>query len=220
MLLAEGSRADHYTAGFDMLYSWDYYNALINVFNGQPAGSLYTTHSNEYAGVPSGKQRLRYSTNHDESAWNNTPMVLYNGKEGALAASVATIFSGGQPLFYTGQEVGRTDKVPFFSNSPISWNNNPDMLQAYKDMMNVYKSCDAAAKGSITNYSGNDVLCLKKSLNSKEALIIVNVRNDTTDFSIPAALKNTSWTNALTNTIEDLDTAMQLGNYQYLLLKK
>ncbi|MDX9942166.1 MAG: alpha-amylase family glycosyl hydrolase, partial [Bacteroidales bacterium] len=130
VMLAEGNRSDHYQAGFEMTYAWTYYARLKDVFNGQNANILYTTHTGEYAGVPQGKHLLRYTTNHDESAWDATPMTLFNGQQGALAAAVATTFMGGVPLIYTGQEVGRTATLPFFSQSPVDWTANPTMLAA------------------------------------------------------------------------------------------
>jgi len=94
VLLAEGSRYNHFTAGFDLIYGWDFYHKMKEVFNGQAASILFTAHEEEYSSIPDGKHRLRFTTNHDESAWDSTPMVLFNGKEGALAASVILYRSG------------------------------------------------------------------------------------------------------------------------------
>ncbi|MCD4684132.1 MAG: alpha-amylase, partial [Bacteroidales bacterium] len=219
VLLAEGSRNDHFTAGFEMTYGWDYYNKLKGVYEGQAASGLTTTHNNEYSNIPEGKHKLRFTTNHDESAWDNTPMVLFNGKDGALAASVVTIFMGGVPLFYTGQEVGRVDIVPFFSNSPINWDDNPDMLQAYKDLMDFYSQSEVARKGTSESYLHADVVCLKKSYGNVELVVIVNVRDNTVSYSIPGVLQNTNWMDALTNESVTLETSLLLGNYQYIILK-
>jgi len=175
VLLAEGNRTDHYTVGFHLTYAWNFYYKMKDVFNGQSANGLFTTHVSEYNNVPSGKHKLRYSTNHDESAWEGTPMVFFDGKDGALAASVSTIFMGGVPLFYTGQEVGRVSKVPFFTNSPINWSDNPDMLNAYKDLMSVYQESSVAKGGSITNYSNSNIVCFKKTLDGKDLLVIINM---------------------------------------------
>ncbi|MCB0652212.1 MAG: hypothetical protein KDC85_13125 [Saprospiraceae bacterium] len=218
IFLAEGDRSDHYAAGFDMTYGWSFYGAVKSVFGGSSAGNLYLTHNSEYSGIPSGKQKLRFTTNHDESAWDKTPMVLFNGKKGALAASVMTIFMGGVPLFYTGQEVGRTSNVPFFSNSPINWNDNPDMLQAYQEIMAFYTQSEAAKTGTNTHYSDPKVVCFKKVSGNESLLVMVNARNSQSSFSLPAALQNTSWTNALTGEITELGSSLTLENYQYLLL--
>ncbi len=220
VLLAEGSRIDHWEAGFDLIYAWDFYNTLKTVFDGQGAFRLFNVHQIEYGGIPSGKHKLRYSTNHDESAWDQTPMVLFNGKAGATAASVVTIFMGGVPLIYTAQEVGRTSNVPFFSNTTINWNDNPDMLQAYEELLNFYNESSVSKKGSILNYSNSDIVCFKKKLNDEEVLVIVNMRVGQIDFPIPTNLQNTSWANALTDETVSISSTISLGGYEYVILKK
>ncbi len=220
VLLAEGTRFDHYNAGFDLTFGWNFYGKLKDVYNGQSLNGLITTHNSAYNNVPEGKHILRFTTNHDESAWDNTPMVLFNGQEGALAASVATIFIGGVPLFYTGQEVGRVENVPFFSNSPINWNDNQDMFQAYKDLMDYYIQSGVAKNGANQTYSHADVLCFKKSYNYAELVVLVNMRDNSINYSVPQELQNTTWTNALTNETVTFGTTLQLDNYQYFLLRK
>ncbi|WP_367388335.1 alpha-amylase family glycosyl hydrolase [Lewinella sp. LCG006] len=220
VLLAEGGRLDHWEAGFDLIYAWDFYGALKSVYEGQPAFRIFNVHQIEYGGIPSGKHKLRYSTNHDESAWDQTPMILFNGKEGATAASVVTIFMGGVPMIYTGQEVGRTSNVPFFSNSAINWNDNPDMLNAYEELLNFYNGSSVSKTGSITNYSNTDIVCFKKKLNEEELLVIVNMREEQLDFPIPTNLQNTSWTDALTGEVIAISNNLSLSGYEYYVLKK
>ena len=219
VFLAEGQRLDHFQAGFNLNFGWSFYGQLKSVFNGQNASNLFSTHNSDYSVIPSGKHLLRFTTNHDESAWDNTPIVLFNGVDGSLAASVITIFTGGVPLFYTGQEVGRSSKVPFFSNSPINWNANPGMLEAYKKLMNFYKGSNVAKIGTNTNHGNTNVVCLKKLYNSEKLLIIVNVRNSIVDFSIPAELQYSNWTNVLTNVPVILGISLELSNYEYVILK-
>ncbi len=220
VMLAEGDRDDHFSAGFDLTFSWNFYGALKNIFNGQPAGNLQTVHFNEYSDIPAGKHKLRFTTNHDESAWDQTPMVLFNGKKGALAASVTQIFMSGVPLIYTGQEVGRVSNVPFFSKSPIDWSANPDMLEAYKSILGVYSSTAAARRGMITFYPASDVACFTRTYQGEEILVLVNVRDDVVNFTLPAGLQNSAWINALTGDALTLGGSVSFTAYQYLLLKK
>jgi len=220
IMLAEGSRDNHLGAGFDLIYAWDYYYRTKDVYSGQPATILYNTHVAEYNGVPAGKHRLRYTTNHDESAWEATPMVFFNGQQGALAASVASIFMGGVPLLYTGQEVGQINNVPFFSNAPINWTQNPAMLQAYENIMQVYTQSDAARRGALTNYSTTNVVVFKKTYNSEELMVLINIRNNNQNFSVPTELQQTNWQNTLNGSQYALETSITLGSYQYLILKK
>ena len=220
LFLAEGTRADHYTAGFHLTYGWNFYTAAKNLWAGTASiTNLYNTHLAEYTNVPVGKHKIRFTTNHDESAWDASPWSLFNGKTGALAASVSTIFMGGVPLIYSGQEVGRSTTTPFFTNSPINWTINQDMLQAYKDMLAFHNESRAARKGSISNYAiSTNVLCLKKTLGTENVVIIVNVRNSNETFSVPSPLTGT-WTNALTNASYTLGSTLNLAPYQYLILK-
>ena len=221
IFLAEGNRPDHFNAGFDLNYAWDFYGQLINTFDGQSANALHTKHVAEYQNVPVGKQKLRFTTNHDESAWNNSPITIFSGKQGALAASVAAIFMGGVPLLYCGQEVGRSSTTPFFTKSPINWNENPDMLQAYKDIMGLYGESDAARKGTIEDYSTNDVVMFTKTFGENQVLVIINTRDaGILALPVPGELNNHIWLDAFTNDTLQLGATIQLSNFQYILAKR
>jgi glycosidase len=219
IMLAEGDRTDHFDAGFDMNFAWDYYTGLKNVFAGQPAFSLNAISSNEYAGVPTGKQKLRFTTNHDQSAWEAAPPSLFGGVQEATAATVAMTFMQGVPLMYTGQETGRASTTPFFSNSPIDWNANASMVNAYREIYSVYAESDAARKGIITLYSANDALIVERVYQGEHLLVVVNVRNNTVSVPMPAALQNTAWTEASTGATEFISGTMGMSPYQYKMLR-
>lgn len=218
--LAEGTRNDHFTAGFHLNFSWNWYSNIKDVFNGQPVSRIFNAHQSEYNQTPAGKHWLRFTTNHDESAWDATPVRLFNGIEGALAASVLTIFTGGVPLIYGSQEVGVLNNVPFFQKSTINWNQNPAMLQTYMKILQVYSAERVARSVQNTVYAHNDVACFKKVHNHEELLIIVNARNRNVTFNIPAALDNTSWNNALTSSGITLSGSLVLRPYEFYILKK
>jgi glycosidase len=220
IMLAEGARADHFNAGFQMNYAWDFYGALKNVFkNNQNAANLYTSHTNEYSQISSGSRELRFTTNHDESAWDATPITLFGGKQGALSASVITSFLGGVPLLYSSQEVGRQNTLPFFTNSPIDWSQNSDMLATYKQLFAFYNSSNALKKGSLTTYPAQDIVCFKRIFNNEEVLILANVRNNSINFNLPTELANTTWTNILTQNQKILGTTLNFNPYEYWVLK-
>lgn len=218
VMLAEGDRADHYTSGFDMTFAWDYYTQLKNVFNGQPAFTINATNSNEYMQVPAGKHKLRFTTNHDQSAWEATPPTLFGGVDGATAATVAHVFMRGVPLIYTGQEVGRVATVPFFSNSPIDWSANASMLSKYREIYGVYDNLEVARRGNLTLHNANDAIILEKELNGEHLLVVVNVRNTPVSVPMPASLLNTAWSAAITGTTEFIGSTMGLMPYEYKIL--
>ena len=215
LFLAEGTRGDHFSSGFDLIFSWNYYSALKSTFSGGSATSLISTHVSEYNSVPTGKHRLRFTTNHDESAWDNSPIVLFKGIQGALSASVITIFLEGVPLFYSGQEIGRSSKTPFFSRSPINWSENPAMLKAYQEMMEIYKKHEVARKGMLEPYQYQHAVCFKKTYQGKEMLVLANVRNQQTIVSLPVILQNTAWNDALNHIPDTLKNSVTLAPYEY-----
>ena len=215
LMLAEGARSDHYQAGFDLTYSWNYYTALKNVWAGSASSALTSTHQIELAALPSGKGKVRFTTNHDQSAWEASPMTLFNGKNGAIAASVANLFSGGTPLLYTGQEVGKTGTTPFFSNSSINWSANADMLAAYQKIYEVYNNYPAARVNNYSIYQlSNDLICWKKTSGNQSLLVLINVRNTNINFSLPPALNGT-FLNLISNQNEAVGNAFSLTPYAY-----
>lgn len=215
---AEGSRSDHFNAGFDLNFSWNFYGTIKDVFNGQSVIKLFNANINEYENTPMGKHWVRFTTNHDESAWDATPINIFNGVDGALAASVITIFTGGVPLIYGSQEVGTPDNVPFFTNSTINWNDNPEMYAAYQKMLQFYSSSDVAKIKDNLHYQSSDVVCFKKTLAGEELLIIVNVRDKTINYTLHNDIKNTSWIDIMTDNSISLDSQITLQAYQYYIL--
>ena len=75
LMLAEGKRADNFTAGFDMNYGWDFKDQIVRVFNdNQPVSSLFDADKAEYDSLPAGKVKLRFTTNHDHSTEKTPPV--------------------------------------------------------------------------------------------------------------------------------------------------
>jgi len=220
IFLAEGKRADHYRAGFQLTYAWDFYNTLQDIFAGRSATELYATHRVEYQGLSEGQEKLHFTTNHDESAWDATPVTLFNGTDGALAASVITVTMGGVPLIYGSQEVGAVDPVPFFSRSPIQWTENPGMLQAYRQLLNYYLESEAFQEGKLEDFSSRDVVCFTRSGTVKQVLVLVNVRADRVTLNLPAGIQAAGWSDSFSGQAAILDGQISLDRYQYLILER
>ena len=219
--LAEGGRPDNFSAGFQMNYSWDFYNNLKEVYEkGASASSVHTTHLKEYSTIPANGVKLRYTTNHDESAWEKTPIELFNGKDGAFSASVVTIFLGGSPLIYGSQEVGQHAKLPFFTRSPINWSDNPEMFENYQEIMQVYTGTETFQKGELEYFNHDDVVAFKRIHQQSEYLIIVNVRSAEVNYPVAEGFKNTSWVSAMDGNVVEIGSSLILQPYNYLILKK
>ena len=219
LFLAEGARPDHFQAGFDLAFGWQYYGTMKAVFNNsQPASALLNAHRNEYLAAGPQQHRLRFTTNHDETAWDATPVQIFNGLDGALAASVVTIFQGGVPLIYTGQEVGQPTQVPFFSRAPIDWQQNPEFLAAYRDILAYYNQSAPARRGDLSWYSTPGVVCFTRQAGNEELLVIANLSGTPLNFYPPSALR-APWQNVLSGQKVSLANVVTLPGYQFWILE-
>lgn len=217
--LAEGAREDHFDAGFEMNYSWDFYTTLKNVYNGQSAATIFTTNTSEYSEIPAGGHKLRFTTNHDESAWDATPVSLFGGLEGSVSAFVIAAYLNGVPLIYGSQEIGVANTIPFFSNTTLTWTQNRHILQAYQALMEYFTGSESLKYGAMTTYGATNVVAFKKQ-GLNEVLVLVNVRNSDQSWTVPTALQNTTWTNALEGEPYSLTTSAALQPYEYLILER
>jgi glycosidase len=122
LLLAEWGDLGMHRVGFDLTYGWDGYKRLKAVWAGEPAASFVEAEMADMGAMPAGGMRMRFTTNHDETAWDAPPLTLFGGSPGARAAFVAIALLPGRPLLYNGQEVENPRKVALFEREPIDWN--------------------------------------------------------------------------------------------------
>jgi alpha-amylase len=223
IMFAEASQTDLYSAGFNLIFGWNFYSKLKDVYNNTATpGALVNVNTTDNTISPEGSEVLRWITNHDDCAWDNSPVEIFKGEGGALSAFVLAAYMGGVPLIYNGQEVGFPSKIPFFNNSStkIDWTQNPAILSAYKALMSFRNGSAAVKTGSIESYSSGDVVAFKRVSGVEEVLVIVNVRDAVKDFALPEALANSSWTDALSGDPVALTNTLSLQPYSYLILKK
>ena len=122
LLLAEWGDLKMHRFGFDLSYAWDSYSRLKAVWRGAPADTLVRSELADLANMPGGGMRLRFATNHDETAWDKPPVILFGDKAGARAAFVAMALLPGRPLLYNGQEVESPQTLRLFWRDPVVWN--------------------------------------------------------------------------------------------------
>jgi len=228
ILFAEGTKPDHFNAGFDLNFAWSSYSILQQVWQGQSPQNFLNNRLIQTNSSPQGKYWLQFTTNHDESAWDATPVTLFGGLTGALAASALTLMSGGPHLLYGSQEVGTALNIPFFSRSAINWQANPGMLRAYRSMMTFYGSHAAARSGSLTSYPHPDLAVIHKTLGSDTVLALVNTRNRVLSYSVPLSLQGSQWRSEFASAMVNAPTTptlifpneLTLQPFEVLLLTK
>ena len=122
LLLAEWGDPEMHRVGYDLTYGWDSYSRLKAVWKGAPASSFVQGELKDMKAMPPGGMRMRFTTNHDETAWDDPPVKIFRGSAGARAAFIAMALLPGRPLLYNGQEVESPQKLPLFERDSIRWN--------------------------------------------------------------------------------------------------
>ena len=221
LLLAEGTRASSFAAGFDYSFGFGFYYNLRSVFTGGAATNLDALNGSEYAGSTGTQQVVRYTTNHDVNGSDGTPVALFGGRAGAMAAFVIAACYKGVPMVYNGQEAGMTTPIPFpFTSVKVRWGAHPDVTRAYQQLLTARAGSAALRHGTPVSYGTLAVCAFTKTAGPEQALVLVNVRSAPTTYVVPAALAGTTWTDALQGGSVAVGTSVALPAYGYLVLKR
>jgi glycosidase len=178
LLLAEADGLDMHRVGFDLTYAWGSYARLKRVWKGVPADSFVAGELPDMAAMPAGGMRMRFTTNHDETAWDNPPVILFGGSAGARAAFVAMALLPGRPLLYDGQEVESPQKLGLFVREAIRWN-QPHAAEArafYRRVVQLARTDSAFLTGAfapVTTSAPDTVIAYRRG----SAVVLVNARS-------------------------------------------
>lgn len=185
LLLAEWGDVKMHRFGFDLTYAWDSYSHLKAVWDSVPASRFVQQELADLETVPTGGMRLRFTTNHDETAWDNPPVTRFKSAAGARAAFVAMALLPGRPLIYGGQEVESPQKLPLFERDPIVWDQPKarEALAFYKHIEQMVRTDPAFASGrfsAIATSDTADVIAYRRG----DAIVLVNARAQEVKFTV------------------------------------
>jgi glycosidase len=222
LFLAEGTRAENFAAGFDFNFGFRFYENMKRVYEkNKSVKSIDTVDEKEYKGTAPGQGMVHYITNHDVNSSDGTPIALFDGKKGSMAAFVVVAYGKGVPMVYNGQEVGTPNRMIFpFTRTKIDWTINPDVTAEYKKVIAFRNKSTTVRRGELASYSSDDVCVFTKTLGSDKVLVLSNLRNKAVTYTIPEALVGTSWKDAFTGDRSTLGKEINVEPYQYIVLKK
>ena len=219
LLLAEWGDLEMHRAGYDLTYAWDSYSRLKDVWKGAPASTFVRRELPDMQAMPPGGMRLRFTTNHDETAWDNPPVAIFGGARGARAAFVAMALLPGRPLLYNGQEVESPQKLPLFERQPVAWN-QPDASRArafYAGVLKLARTEPALLRadlGTVRTTAPQDVIAYRRG----DLIVLVNAR----PYRVPLTVTSFQVAGArdlLSNTAQRGDT-ISLPAFGALVLKR
>jgi glycosidase len=222
LLLAEGDKSDLFADGFDFTFGFNFYGQLKNIYkNNQPVTGINTLNTSEFANASNGQQVVRYLTNHDVNGSDGTPLDLFGGIPGSMAAFVVVAYMKGVPMIYNGQEVGFPTRITFpFTSVNINWTLNPAITAEYKKVIAFRNQSAAIRRGQLTSYSNTNICAFTKEHESEIVFVASNLRNTAISFSLPAGVANSTWTDALSGAMVSTTGQIDLGAYSYVVLRK
>ncbi|MES2649568.1 MAG: alpha-amylase family glycosyl hydrolase [Bacteroidota bacterium] len=221
LLLAEGTRSENFEVGFDYNFGFRFFEVLKKIYeHNYSVRAIDSLNIADNKKASDGQQFIRYITNHDVNGSDGTPLQLFGGEKGSMAAFIIAAYMNSVPMIYTGQEVGTPDRMVFpFTSKKIDWNINPGITAEYKKVIAFRNKSEAIRRGNLTSYTNDDVCAFTKKSGSEEVLVLINLRNKSVDYKLSPLLQDSSWKNMMTNKKTALKKKLVLQPYSYLILK-
>ena len=148
-MLAEGEEPKlHTLSGFNSSYSWELHHMMNSIARGeQNIPELLAYLEKDAERHPAEAFRLMFTSNHDENSWAGTEFERM-GDAAKLMAVLTFTLPNGQPLIYTGQEMGWNKRFEFFQKDPIpAWEKN-EYFDFYKWLIALRHNNPALAAGA------------------------------------------------------------------------
>ena len=222
LMMAEGARSANYSVGFDYNFGFRFFENLKKIYSSNKSVlSIDSLNVSDYKGASDEQRIIRYITNHDVNGSDGTPLELFGGEKGSMAAFVVVAYMKSIPMIYNGQEVGTPYRLTFpFTSKKIDWSINPNITAEYKKIIAFRNSSNAIRRGDLTSYSNANVCAFTKKLGKEEVFVISNLRDENINFTLPNALANTAWKDAFNNSSITLHTQLSLKPFSYIILKR
>ncbi len=222
LLLAEGTRSANFSAGFDFNFGFRFFEHLKKIYaEGRSVLSIDTLNADDNKATSGGQQMVRYITNHDVNGSDGTPLDLFGGEKGSMAAFVVAAYMNSVPMIYNGQEVGTPYKLVFpFTDKKIDWSLNPAITAEYKKVIAFRNSSPAIRRGILKSYTTNDVCAFTKKIGKQTVMVLSNLRNKTIVCKLPISNKNIKWQDVMKGGTITLSGSILLQPYAYRVFKK
>ena len=202
--LAEGENPDLHTDAFDASYAWEPHHLLNDIAQGKKGmPELRAYIAKDAAAVPAEAFRLMFTSNHDENSWAGTEFERM-GEAADVMALLTFVLPSGQPLIYTGQEIGYDHRFEFFEKDPVpawEWNARSDFYRSLVTLRHSHPALAAGEKGGKADWLAPEVyegaaenllvfsrtVSAEKSLTSTadEVIVIANLGDGPVTLSLP-----------------------------------
>ena len=175
---------------FDATYAWKLHHLMNDVAQGtKTAQALRDYIAEDDSWMGSDGFRLMFTSNHDEYSWAGSEFERMGAAAKVMEVLCFTLPKG-QPLVYTGQEVGITRRLEFFEKDPITdWNPNQytDFIKTLVALRHDHPCLAAGEKGAPAELIPDvpeDVLAFRRSRRGDILEVYANLSAKTIHFQI------------------------------------
>ena len=210
---------------FDASYAWKLHHLMNEIAQGKKTSSDLKAYVAE-DDVEFGKTnfRMMFTSNHDENSWSGSEFERMGDAANAMAVLCFTLPKG-QPLVYTGQEVGVTRRIEFFEKDPVTdWAAN-QYTAFFKDLINFRhanaKVLAPGEQGAPIEYLENDnpdVFAFSRGKGKNKIVVVVNLSSEPATAHIKLDGKYCSAFGA--QEYSPKAESFELGAWQYCLMSK
>ena len=210
---------------FDASYAWKLHHLMNDIAQGNKSAAdlkAYITDDD----VEFGKTnfRMMFTSNHDENSWSGSEFERMGDAANAMAVLCFTLPKG-QPLVYTGQEVGVTRRIEFFEKDPVTdWSAN-QYTTFFKDLIKFRHDHAAALaageQGAPIKYIENDnpnVFAFSRGEGKDKVVVVVNLSSEPASAHIKLDGKYYSAFGG--QELSPKAESFELGAWQYCLMSK
>lgn len=209
---------------FDASYAWKLHHLLNDIAQGKKGVSDLRQYLEE-DDREFGREnfRLMFTSNHDENSWSGSEFERMG--DAALACAVLCFtLPKGQPLIYTGQEIGLTRRLEFFEKDPItSWEDVEPYTGFYTKLVALrhdHPSLDAGEKGAPLRYIEGvpeGVMAFTRGEGQDKVTVVVNLTSGQKNMRIPIEGNCRSLVSG--KLFRDGDTALNLRAWDYEIIE-
>ncbi len=239
-LLAEGEESWLHECGFNTTYAWELHHMMNAMAKGgsetknvagdgtiktdtKTAADLKEYLARDAERYPQPAMRLMFTSNHDENSWAGTEFERLGDAVKTMAA-LTYVLPQGQPLIYTGQEIGHNDRFEFFEKDPVKvWEAN-EWTEYYKSL-NAMRHANAAlrngGRGGDMAYlecANEDVLAFAREKDGNKVVAIFNLSAQPQKVEFAESFEG--YKCGLTGEQATLAQTFEMSPWQYYILVK
>jgi glycosidase len=210
---------------FDASYAWKLHHLMNDIAQGKKtAADLKTYIAEDDAEFGKTNFRMMFTSNHDENSWSGSEFERMGDAANAMAVLCFTLPKG-QPLVYTGQEVGVTRRIEFFEKDPVTdWSANK-YTEFFKSLIKFRhdnaRTLAPGEQGAPIRYIENDnpnVFAFSRGEGKDKVVVIVNLSSEPASATIKLDGKYYSAFGG--QEYSSKAESFELGAWQYCLMSK